>query len=367
MSFSLDGEGKPDFSTGPTLPDSLRALAGSHSERCAASSHMDRELWLKQFFMVRGYYIFPLIGSDFTGEMCILRMPDTSPKMTSQEYMGYSQVSCMASATLDRLRLFDNLQARADELARALWKNQQINLQLLQTERLAAVGQLAAGAAHEINNPLAIISARTQMLENREQDEKKRRDLRQISQQIERISIILRNLMGFARPNAPQVTNIDLNGLLEKIIGLVESVFRRHRISIKRQFDSSLPRIPGDANQLEQVFLNLAINALHAMEKSGGMLVVSTSLVENGKRVRAAIKDTGVGIAPENLQRIFDPFFTTKAEGQGTGLGLSTAYGIVANHYGEITVHSELGKGTEVRVVLPTVSTLDGKASSSAS
>lgn len=367
VSFSLDGEGKPDFSTGPTLPDSLRALAGSHSERCAASSHMDRELWLRQFFMVRGYYIFPLIGSDFTGEMCILRMPDTSPKMTSQEYMGYSQVSCMASATLDRLRLFDNLQARADELARALWKNQQINLQLLQTERLAAVGQLAAGAAHEINNPLAIISARTQMLENREQDEKKRRDLRQISQQIERISIILRNLMGFARPNAPQVTNIDLNGLLEKIIGLVESVFRRHRISIKRQFDSSLPRIPGDANQLEQVFLNLAINALHAMEKSGGMLVVSTSLVENGKRVRAAIKDTGVGIAPENLQRIFDPFFTTKAEGQGTGLGLSTAYGIVANHYGEITVHSELGKGTEVRVVLPTVSTLDGKASSSAS
>ena len=111
--------------------------------------------------MVRGYYIFPLIGSDFTGEMCILRMPDTSPKMTSQEYMGYSQVSCMASATLDRLRLFDNLQARADELARALWKNQQINLQLLQTERLAAVGQLAASAAHEINNPLAIISART--------------------------------------------------------------------------------------------------------------------------------------------------------------------------------------------------------------
>ena len=122
------------------------------------------------------------------------------------------------------------------------------------TERLAAVGQLAAGAAHEINNPLAIISARTQLLESRETDEKKRRDLHQISEQIERISSILLSLMGFARPNAPQVTKVDLNALLQKIVGLVDSIFHTHRIPIVQNLSPVLPLILADANQLEQVF-----------------------------------------------------------------------------------------------------------------
>jgi signal transduction histidine kinase/ActR/RegA family two-component response regulator len=353
VSYALDGDGLPMTSEGPALPESLLVILRSHHERHEGAFAMDRELRLKQFFVVQGYCIFPLVGSDFTGELCILRSQDRPPKMTPQEYMGYSQVSCVASATLDRLRLFDSLQMRADELSRALWKNQQINLQLLQTERLAAVGQLAAGAAHEINNPLAIISARTQLLESREDDEKKRRDLRQISEQIERISSILQSLMGFARPNAPQVTKVDLNALLQKIVGLVESIFHTHRIPIVQNLSPEMPLILADANQLEQVFLNLVINAQHAMDNGGGVLTIASSFLSDGKRVCVTVKDTGCGIPPENLSRIFDPFFSTKSEGKGTGLGLSTAYGIVANHYGEIKVLSEPGRGTEMVVILP--------------
>ncbi len=353
VSFALDGDGLPLTSDGPPLPESLLVILRSHYERHEGAFAMDRELRLKQFFVVQGYCIFPLVGSDFTGELCILRSQDRPPKMSPQEYMGYSQVSCVASATLDRLRLFDSLQMRADELSRALWKNQQINLQLLQTERLAAVGQLAAGAAHEINNPLAIISARTQLLETRETDEKKRRDLHQISEQIERISSILLSLMGFARPNAPQVTKVDLNALLQKIVGLVDSIFHTHRIPIVQNLAPGLPLILADANQLEQVFLNLVINAQHAMENGGGVLTITSSFMTDGKRVCVTVKDTGCGIPVENLSRIFDPFFSTKSEGKGTGLGLSTAYGIVTNHYGEIKVLSEPGRGTEMIVILP--------------
>ncbi|MDO9583485.1 MAG: HDOD domain-containing protein [Desulfomicrobium sp.] len=351
--YPLDNDGLPVLEGGAILPDSLRTIVLTHLDRHEGASLMDRELRLKQFFVMRGYCLFPLVGNDFTGEICVMRSNDRPPKMTPQEYMGYSQVSCVASASLDRVRLFDNLQIRADELSLALWKNQQINLQLLQTERLAAVGQLAAGAAHEINNPLAIISARTQLLENRENDEKKRRDLHQISEQIERISAILQSLMGFARPNAPQVIKLDVNSLLLKIVGLVESIFQTHRIPIVKNLSAELPLILADANQLEQVFLNLVINAQHAMENEGGVLTVSSAFLPDGKRISISVKDTGTGIAPENLTRIFDPFFSTKSEGKGTGLGLSTAYGIVTNHYGEIKVVSAPGNGTEMIVILP--------------
>lgn len=353
VSYALDGDGLPLLDEGGSLPESIRSIVLSHYDRHDGASLMDRELRLKQFFVLRGYCLFPLVGTDFSGEMCILRTPDRPAKMSPQEYMGYAQVSCVASATLDRVRLFASLQLRADELARALWKNQQIHLQLLQTERLAAVGQLAAGAAHEINNPLAIISARTQLLENREADEKKRRDLHQITEQIERISSILQSLMGFARPNAPQISKVDVNALLIKISGLVESVLRRHNIPIVQHLDPGLPLILADANQLEQVFLNLIINAQHAMEGQGGTLTIASAVLPDRKRVSISIKDTGCGISPENVSRIFDPFFSTKSEGKGTGLGLSTGYGIVTNHYGEIRVNSEVGQGTEMIVILP--------------
>ena len=146
---------------------------------------------------------------------------------------------------------------------------------------------------------------------------------------------------------------LDINSLLLKIIGLVESIFQTHRIPIVQNLAPELPLILADANQLEQVFLNLVINAQHAMEKEGGVLTVSSAFLPDGKRISISVKDTGTGISSENLSRIFDPFFSTKSEGKGTGLGLSTAYGIVTNHYGEIKVVSAPGEGTEMIVILP--------------
>ena len=365
VSYPLDGDGMPDLDRGMSLPASLRDLILSHPERHRGAHAMDRALRLKQFFFSQGYCVFPLVGTDYIGEMCVLRSQDRPPKMTPQEYMGYAQVACVTSATLDRARLFAALELRAEELSHALWKNQQINLQLLQTERLAAVGQLAAGAAHEINNPLAIISARSQLLEAREDDKRKCKDLRQISEQIERISAILKSLMGFAQPNSPRITRVDVNALLLKIVGLVEAVFRTHKISITRRLDPELPVILADANQLEQVFLNLIINAQHAMEANGGELTLSSGLAD-GQRVVVTVADTGMGIAPENLSRVFDPFFTTKSEGKGTGLGLSTAYGIVANHHGELKLESEVGQGTRMQVFLPVAAPLSEAATEAA-
>jgi CheY-like chemotaxis protein/two-component sensor histidine kinase len=254
---------------------------------------------------------------------------------------------------MDRLRVYRELCRRADELSSALWKNRQFNLQLLQSERLAAVGQLAAGAAHEINNPLAIISARTQMIEAKENDDKKKRELRQIHDQIERISSILTNLMGFARPAPPSKKNVDINTLLDKVLDLVAPPMRKQNIRIERDFAGDIVLLHADAAQLEQVFLNFCINAQHAMEEKGGVLTVSTAAGPSSKWVEIVVQDTGVGIDKHCLAKVFDPFFTTKEQGKGTGLGLSTAYGIVTNHYGNIDIQSEPGQGTRISVSLP--------------
>ena len=257
------------------------------------------------------------------------------------------------AAALNRLRLWQRLEEKTEELGTALWKNQQINLQLMQTERLAAVGQLAAGAAHEINNPLAIIYARAQLLQFKEKDEKKRKELEQMTEQIERISSILTNLMGFARPAPPKLKDVSLNELIERSVVLIEAGCRKNNIEITRNYDRNLPKIKADPKQLEQVFLNLLINAQHAMEKDGGVLTISTTLAEDKRHVVTEVNDTGVGIPKENLHKIFDPFFTTKEDGKGTGLGMSTSYGIVNNHYGAIQVKSKVGEGTSVYVELP--------------
>jgi signal transduction histidine kinase/HD-like signal output (HDOD) protein/CheY-like chemotaxis protein len=300
------------------------------------------------------YILVPLMAQDqFIGELCLVHPEGEGGKITPQQYLGYTQLGTLVAAAFDRIRLFEHLDMKTEELSTALWKSQQMNLQLMQTERLAAVGQLAAGAAHEINNPLAVIYARAQLMQFKEQDEKRREELKQIAEQIERISSILVTLMNFARPAPPKIQPLSLNRLLDKIVALVQGGMKTRRITIQTQYDESLFTIKGDANQLEQVFLNLLINAQHAMEKTGGTLTITTGIKEDGKRVVVTVADQGIGISKENLPKIFDPFFTTKEAGKGTGLGLSTSYGIVNSHYGSIQVQSQEGVGTTVTVELP--------------
>ena len=268
------------------------------------------------------------------------------------ELAAFRHLADHSGATLRRLRLLEQSRQRAESLGEAMRSMQTLNAKLMQTERLAAVGQLAAGAAHEINNPLAIISARAQLLEMKETDPARKKNFHQMVEQIERISSILGHLLDFARPSPLSIEPVSLGAVLERTLELVQPGLEKRGITVHGQFPPGLPAIMADSRQLEQVFLNLFINADHAME-AGGSLSVTLSHDQASDMAQAVIADTGVGIPKEHLGKIFDPFFTTKAEGKGTGLGLSTAYGILVKHRGEITVDSEPGRGTKVIVRLP--------------
>ncbi len=220
----------------------------------------------------------------------------------------------------------------AEDIARL----KEINLAMMRTEKLAAAGALATGVAHEVNNPLASISSLVQSQLTRTQDERDRETLRLILAQITRISGVLRNLMDFARPKSPEPKPADLNQVLTKSLELAGYDKRFKQLSIRTEF-SPLPLIPLDSDRMQQVFLNLLLNARDAIgdETEDGEISVATSL--NDGEISAEIADNGIGIPPEHLHRIFDPFFTTKARGQGTGLGLAVCQSIVAAHGGQIT------------------------------
>jgi two-component system NtrC family sensor kinase len=239
-------------------------------------------------------------------------------------------------------------------------ENWLLDERLLQSQKLAAIGQLSAGIAHEINNPLAIIRQEAEWLQQvlkkaqsvaAEEREELEGSLRQIVQQVDRCTEIVRNLLDFARKREPVIQTVDVNRLLNDMTMLVEKEARHHNITIVREYDWDLPAIYSDAPQLRQVFLNLLTNAAHAIGQDG-TITLATSKAANGA-IHLRIGDTGCGIAPENLSQIFDPFFTTKPEGQGTGLGLSISHGIIQRLGGEIKVESALGKGTTFVIVLP--------------
>lgn len=223
--------------------------------------------------------------------------------------------------------------------------------QMLQNEKLTSLGLLAAGVAHEVNTPLAVISNYIQMLSKQIPGEDPRqRTIEKIVKQTFRASEIVNNLLNFSRTAAAEFTEIDLNSVLDETLTLVQHPFRTARVNVIRNFAEGLPAMLGSTTRLQQVFLNLLMNARDAMP-SGGMVELRT-YARNGS-VEVEITDTGIGIRPENLHRIFDPFFTTKASGRGTGLGLSVSYGIVKEHGGKLEVRSTPEKGTSFRLEFP--------------
>jgi two-component system NtrC family sensor kinase len=239
-------------------------------------------------------------------------------------------------------------------------KNWILDERLLQSQKLAAIGQLSAGIAHEINNPLAIIRQEAEWLRHLLQKaaslapgerEELEGGLTQIVQQVDRCTEIIRNLLDFARKREPVIQLVDLNRIIEDMTMLVEKEAKHNNIKIVRDYAEKLPPIYSDAPQLRQVVLNLLTNASHAVVKDG-TITITTRPGEDGS-VHLMITDTGSGIAPENLGKIFDPFFTTKPEGQGTGLGLSICHGIIQRLGGEITVQSIVGQGTTFTIILP--------------
>jgi two-component system NtrC family sensor kinase len=243
---------------------------------------------------------------------------------------------------IGRLLLFDDVTQR-----------ERMEEQMSQTEKLTSLGLLAAGVAHEVNTPLAVISNYIQMLAKQMPEGDPRQGIiDKIVKQTFRASEIVNNLLNFSRTGAAELTDIDVNRVVEETLSLVAHPLKTSQIQIVKQLGETLPRVRGSANKLQQVFLNLFLNARDAMP-SGGMLEVRTA-AHNGS-VEVEIADTGAGIPREHIHRIFDPFFTTKATGRGTGLGLSVSYGIIKEHAGKIDVRSTPGKGTSFHVEFPAV------------
>lgn len=243
--------------------------------------------------------------------------------------------------------------------------------QLVRSEKLASLGHLSAGVAHELKNPLNIISASIQLLQMEEGiPEETRQAYETVMEQVARSTRIIDNLRDFARERKPASVEIDLHGFLEKTIALVEYEMRVDSLDIVRDFEGVPVYIKGDPDQLAQVFLNIINNARDSMnemkaahsyeelESMGweGMLTVATARKDGS--VGVTFKDTGVGMTQETIDRLFDPFFSTKGE-KGTGLGMSIAYGIIENHGGEMYVTSQPGQGSVFRITFPEIGSLD--------
>ncbi len=229
--------------------------------------------------------------------------------------------------------------------------------QLLQSQKLAAVGELSAGIAHEINNPLAIIRQEAEWLlhlgkqESPPDPAEVNNCLTEIVQQVDRGRGITENLLNFARKRQPVVQAVELNRLIEDMVRLVAKEAQHNNIEMVKELLPDLPLINSDAPLLRQVILNLLNNAVQAIGKNGTVTVITR--VADGDQVVVHINDDGCGIAKENLGQIFDPFFTTKPQGKGTGLGLSICHGIIERLGGKIAVASEVGKGTSFTLTLP--------------
>src|SRR6266850_803615 len=230
---------------------------------------------------------------------------------------------------------------------------------LAQTEKLAAVGQLAAGVMHEINNPLATILACSEALHRQNEDvAKPARQAREeyleiIEKEVQRCQRIVESLLDFSRPKARDKRPLDVNELLEQTLFLLKHHERFKRLSVERQFGPSLPRVAGDPERLIQSFMALMLNAMDAMNSRGTLTVRSSVNPDRVDEVMIEFIDTGAGIGQEELTKIFEPFYTTKPQGRGTGLGLSICYGIIADHRGRIEVESQVGVGSDFKVYLP--------------
>jgi two-component system NtrC family sensor kinase len=255
--------------------------------------------------------------------------------------------------------LIDELQRAQETLVKAELLEQKVKEledtreQLIRSAKLASLGKLAAGIAHEINNPLAIVLNYSHiMLRRVEEGSPHRKSLETIIRNITRCSEIVKGLLDFSKEEKPLKKKININQLLKEILSLLENHALFFNIEIEMKLEETLPEIMADPNQLQQAFLNIMVNAAESM-REGGKLIIKTDVDRDYINfVRIEFTDTGCGIPPENMDKIFDPFFTTK-ENEGLGLGLAITYSIIQRHSGYIDVKSKLGIGSTFIVRLP--------------
>ena len=276
-----------------------------------------------------------LLGEKLSGE---LFSPDEIKIL--EMLMGQTAIA------LKNARLYQDLKDRMLEL-------QTTQQQLLQSAKLAAIGELAASVAHEINNPLTVIlGSSAVLLRKMPSDSAAYAKITNIINAANRAGKIVRDLLDFSRRREPKHESVSVNDLVRRSLDIVQARLASGGVAVRQELDEHLPPVIGDPDQLTQVFINLFANAVDAMP-GGGILTVETSTLYADGAVSIKVNDTGMGMDQAQIARIFEPFFTTKEEGKGTGLGLSVSLSIISKHGGSIEVESHPGQGTTMRVKLP--------------
>jgi signal transduction histidine kinase/DNA-binding response OmpR family regulator len=263
-------------------------------------------------------------------------------------------IANFVGVALERAILYERLEKAYSALKKA-------QREMVRTEKMSAIGRLASGLAHEIGTPLNIISGRAEYLyELAKDDRDMRQGLKVIVEQIDRISSLLRQLLDFSREHTTEMTPLDLGKVIMETLTLMDSSLRKANVSVFVDKPEALPLVRGNFNQLQQVFINLLMNSVDAInakfkkegKKHGGKIAISLSLNNGGDEVKVSVWDNGIGIKDEDIDKVFEPFFTTKGVGAGTGLGLSVVYGIISDHGGKIEVESKWGEETKVSFTL---------------
>ena len=319
------------------------------------STQDEETLKVKTGYLVKSLVNVPLKAKDEVIGVLAVNNKISSKPFTDNDVHLLSALADYATIAIVNAQLYEEtkrwseeLEHKVEERTRELRATQE---QLLQSEKLASIGQLAAGVAHEINNPMGVILGFAQgILKTLPEDNPLRKPLTTVEKESLRCKRIVQNLLDFARHSEPTPHLININELIDASCELVEHQISLQNVKLVKVYDPALPSIMADLSQLQQVFINIMLNAYQAMP-DGGTLHITTRKV--GSELQVIFTDTGPGIPPENVQNIFDPFFTTKEVGEGTGLGLSVSYGIVKAHGGDIEVESQVGKGTTFVIKLP--------------
>ena len=235
-------------------------------------------------------------------------------------------------------------------MLRDISERKRLQDRLRKTERIAELGTVASGMAHEIGTPMNVILGRAEYLMDRVADETVKRGLQTIVAQVERITRVMNQLLAFARRKPPERGPLVLREVIENSVEMFHERLAKNRVQVEMQLDEACPKVQADADQMNQVLINLIMNAVHAMPEGGQLRI---GMAQADTMVKLTVADTGCGIPPEVIARVFDPFFTTKEFGKGTGLGLTVVKGIIEEHHGSISAESLEGKGTTFTILLP--------------
>jgi signal transduction histidine kinase/CheY-like chemotaxis protein len=319
-------------------------------------STQDQEtLKVKTGYLVKSLVNVPLKAKDEVIGVLAVNNKISSRPFTDNDVYLLSALADYATIAIVNAQLYEETKRWSEVLERKVEERTQelraAQEQLLQSEKLASIGQLAAGVAHEINNPMGVILGFSQgILKTLPEDDPLKKPLTTVEKESLRCKRVVQNLLDFARRSEPTLHLTNINELLDASCDLVEHQTSLQNVKLVKSYDTALPSTMADPNQLQQVFINIILNAYQAMPDGGTLHITTRTL---GSESQVIFADTGTGIPPESVQNIFDPFFTTKEVGEGTGLGLSVSYGIVKAHGGDIEVESQVGQGTAFVIKLP--------------